>query len=281
MKNHLTRTEVRKPARTGGTIILAAICSIAMLVPPLASSQGVATPGGISSDQADAILIELKAIRSLLEKIEKQGTTKAQQAKKPTTATVAITGQPSMGRPEAPVTVVEFTDYQCPFCLRFIKTTFPTLKEKYIDTGKVRWVAHNLPLGFHPHARKAAQAALCAGDQGKFWEMRTKLFENPQKLDVKYLPGYARDLSLDEATFDACLNGDSHLADIDREAKAANAVNLSGTPSFIIGKTASDEISGRVIVGAQPLNAFESAIKEALEQAAKPQANTGRKPADS
>jgi len=281
MKNYLTRNGVRKPARATGKIIPAIACATAMLMSTIASPQEAAAPAGISSGQADAILIELKAIRSLLEKIEKQGSSQAKRAAKPTTAKVAIKGQPSMGSPEAPVTVVEFTDYQCPFCLRFIKTTFPTLKEKYIDTGKVRWVAYNLPLSFHPHARKAAQAALCAGDQGKFWEMRTKLFENPKKLDVKFLPGYAGDLSLDVAAFETCLNGDSHLAEIDREAKAANAVHLTGTPSFIVGKTARTEISGRVIIGAQPLNAFETAIKAALEQHAKPTQPKAAKPADS
>jgi protein-disulfide isomerase len=280
MKNHLTRTGVGKPARAAVKIIPAIACATAMLMSTIASPQEAAAPAGITGGQADAIIIELKAIRTLLEKIEKQGSGKEKQAAKPTTAKVAVSGQPSMGSPEAPITVVEFTDYQCPFCLRFIKSTFPSLKEKYIDTGKVRWVALNLPLSFHPHARKAAQAALCAGDQGKFWEMRTVLFQNPQKLGVEFLPGYARDLSLDVAAFEACLKGDSHLADIERETKAANAVRLTGTPSFIIGKTAPDEISGRVIVGAQPLNAFESAISQALEQHAKPTQPKTTKPAD-
>ncbi|MGD2138089.1 MAG: thioredoxin domain-containing protein, partial [Gammaproteobacteria bacterium] len=246
-------------------LVLAAFLG-SLFLSTAASPQEAAAPAAIPADTADAILIELRAIRALLENIEKQGSSKTKRAARPATAKVAISGQPAMGDPEAPVTVVEFTDYQCPFCLRFTENTFPALKEKYIDTGKVRWVAFNLPMSFHPHARKAAQAALCAGDQGMFWEMRTVLFQNPQKLDEKYLPGYAGDLSLDVAAFEACLNGDSHLADIEREAKAANAVRLTGTPSFIIGKTASDEISGRVIIGAQKLTAFESAIQQALEQ---------------
>ena len=78
--------------------------------------------------------------------------------------------------------MVEFADYQCPFCLRFMRTTFPHLKRKYIDTGKVRWVALNLPLPFHKDARKAAH---CAGEQDRFWEMREILFRNPQRLNVE------------------------------------------------------------------------------------------------
>ena len=171
-----------------------------------------------------------------------------------------------MGAADAPVTVVEFTDYQCPYCLRFTRTTFPLLKSKYIDTGKVRWVALNLPLPFHKDAIKAAQAAHCAGEQGKFWEMRRVLFENPQKLNVTYLPAHAATLSLDIEAFNACLQSNRHLDEIAQDAKDANAVKLTGTPSFIIGKSAKDEIFGQIVVGAQPMNKFEAAITAALAQ---------------
>ena len=219
----------------------------------------------ITGSTADAILKELKEIRQVLEKIEKQGG-RAKGPSKPTTARVSIKGKQVMGAADAPVTVVEFADYQCPFCLRFTKTTFPLLKQKYIDTGKVRWVALNLPLPFHKDARKAAQAAHCAGEQDKFWEMRELLFRNPQKLNTENLPTHAGTLSLDITAFNECLQSDRHLAEIDQDAKDANAVRLTGTPSFIIGKTASDEIIGDVIIGAQPMNKFDAAINKALGQ---------------
>jgi len=155
----------------------------------------------ITGSTADAILKELKEIRQVLEKIEKQGGRVAQQPSKPTTARVSIKGKQVMGAADAPVTVVEFADYQCPFCLRFTKTAFPLLKQKYIDTGKVRWVALNLPLPFHKDARKAAQAAHCAGEQDKFWEMRELLFRNPQKLNTENLPAHTATLSLDITAF--------------------------------------------------------------------------------
>ena len=219
----------------------------------------------ITQDSADAILRELKEIRRVLENIEKQGG-KAQRPSRPTTASVSIKDKQTMGADDAPVTVVEFTDYQCPFCLRFTKTTFPHLKKKYIDTGKVRWVGMNLPLAFHKDARKAAQAAHCAGEQEKFWEMRQVLFVNPQKLGKVHLPAHAESLSLDMDAFNKCLESERHLAQIDQEAKDANAVRLTGTPSFIVGKTASDKITGQVIIGAQPLNVFDAAIGKALKQ---------------
>jgi len=238
---------------------------------PLAATAGDAARG-VADRQADdsksiddAILEELKAIRQVLEKIEKQGLAGAQQRPaRPTTATVAIGNKPVMGSDSAPVTVVEFADYQCPYCLRFTKTTFPYLKRDYIDTGKVRWVALNLPLPFHKDARKAAQASHCAGEQGKFWEMREELFKNPQKLAAEHLPEHAASVGVDVEAFNACMASDRHLADIDQDAKDASAVSLTGTPSFIIGKTAGDKITGQVVIGAQPLNIFTAAIKKAL-----------------
>jgi protein-disulfide isomerase len=213
----------------------------------------------------DAILEELKAIRLLLEKIEQQGLARApQRPAKPTTATVSVRDKPAMGSERAPVTVVEFTDYQCPYCLRFARTTFPALKRDYIDTGKVRWVALNLPLKFHRDARKAAQAAHCAGEQGRFWEMRLALFENPQQLAPEHLPGHAAGIGLDVDAFNDCLASDRHLAAIDRDAEDANAVHLTGTPSFIVGKTAADRITGQVIIGAQPVRIFNAAIEKLL-----------------
>jgi len=248
---------------------LLAIMAFALV--PFAAIAGDAASGAVNrpADESKtvdaAILEELKAIRQLLEKIEKQGLGGAQQRPaRPTTATVAISNKPVMGSDSAPVTVVEFADYQCPYCLRFTKTTFPYLKRDYIDTGKVRWVALNLPLPFHKDARKAAQAAHCAGEQGKFWEMREQLFMNPQQLAAEQLPGHAASVGVDVKAFNACLASDRHLDEIDQDAKDASAVRLTGTPSFIIGRTASDKITGQVVIGAQPLNIFNAAIKKAL-----------------
>ena len=217
----------------------------------------------ISQNTADAILKELKEIRRVLEKIEKQGGRAGQRKSGPTTARVSTRGKQSMGSKDAPVTIVEFTDYQCPFCLRFSKTTFPILKRKYIDTGKVRWVALNLPLPFHKDATKAAH---CAGEQGKFWEMREELFKNPQKLNVTYLPAHASTLSLNLEAFNSCLQSTRHLDAIAKEAKDANAVRLTGTPSFIIGKTSDDVVSGPVLIGALPLNRFDATISKVMAQ---------------
>ena len=237
------------------------------LVPPACIAGDAAeTAAGTT---VDAILEELQAIRQLLEKIEQQGLSgDMQRPSKPTTATVTISNKPAMGSPSAPVTVVEFSDYQCPYCLRFLKTTFPYLKRDYIDTGKVRWVALNLPLAFHTDARKAAQAAHCAGEQDKFWEMREVLFRNPRKLAIEHLPDHAARVGLDIGTFTACLASDRHLATIDQEATDAQAMHLTGTPGFIVGKSAGDRVTGSVIIGAQPLNVFNALLQKTMKDAA-------------
>ncbi|HYQ71560.1 MAG TPA: thioredoxin domain-containing protein [Gammaproteobacteria bacterium] len=253
---------------------LLAVLLISLVIPTAYAGDSTAATAGNAVDEA--ILKELKAIREVLEKIEKQGLAGAQKRpSRPTTASVAISNKPVMGSASAPVTVVEFADYQCPYCLRFTRTTFPYLKRDYIDTGKVRWVALNLPLPFHKDAKKAAQAAHCAGEQDKFWEMREELFKNPQKLAPEYLPGHASSAGVaDIEAFNVCLASDRHVADIEQDAKDAGAVRLTGTPSFIIGKTASDKITGAVVIGAQPLNVFTAAINKALGED-----TTAKKPA--
>ncbi len=238
----------------------------AMLIGLFPLAGHTADPAAVSGDSTEAaILEELKAIRQLLEKIEKQGSNSVKQApSRPTTATVTISGKPFMGSETAPVTVVEFTDYQCPYCLRFIKTAFPHLKRDYIDTGKVRWVALNLPLAFHKDAKKAAQAAHCAGEQDKFWDMRQVLFRNPNKLAAAQLPEHAASLGLDIDAFKACLASNRYLDEIEQDASDARAMGLTGTPSFVIGRSAGDSISGQVVIGAQPLTVFTAAINKLL-----------------
>jgi protein-disulfide isomerase len=228
---------------------------------------GGPTPPAMTSDQADAILEELSAMRGVLEKIEQQGSAVARTPSRPPapppTARVAATG-PALGSESSPVTVVEFTDYQCPYCRRFHQTTFPELKKRYVDTGKVRWVVRNLPLGFHPDARPAALAAHCAGDQGKYWEMRDTLFSNSASLGRDALEGYAASMKLDLAAFNACLDNEVHLPQIDTDASEANRVRITGTPTFVIGPSGEDTVNGRRVVGAQSLAVFQAEIDRLL-----------------
>jgi len=217
---------------------------------------------GLTREQGDAILQELRSIRELLQKQQKPA-----RPRKPTSARVSIGDSPALGQDDAPVTMVEFTDYQCPYCKRFHDSTFKKLQEKYIDTGKLRYVSMDLPLSFHQQARPAAHAARCAAEQDSFWQMRTTLFSNPRALGKDALIGYAADLSLDTQAFQACLEDKRHEQGISRDIKIARGAGFTGTPSFVIGKNVGGQVSGAVLIGAKSLAEFENQIERHLPKA--------------
>ncbi len=178
---------------------------------------------------------------------------------------VAIATGQAMGSASAPLVLIEFTDYQCPYCRNFAVSTFPALKTKYIDTGKVQFVSRDFPLDFHPNAMIAAHAARCAADQGKYWELRTVLFTNNTALQKDKLLGYARDLSLDVPKFQQCLDQETHGASIRADLSDALAAGVEGTPTFVLGRRSpSGTIEGVRIVGAQPVAVFDAKIAELL-----------------
>src|SRR5579875_1694236 len=161
----------------------------------------------------------------------------------------------SVGPSNAPVTIVEFSDYQCPYCQRAESTVKEVLK-KYGD--KVRLVYMDFPLPFHQNALKAAQAARCAGDQGKYWQFHDALFADQSKLDQAGLKATAGKLKLNTKKFDECIAGNLHLDQINKSREEGSAIGVDGTPTFII--------DGRLISGAQPASEFESIIDEELDQ---------------
>ena len=160
---------------------------------------------------------------------------------------------PSKGDAGAPITIVEFSDYECPFCGR-AEPTVKEVMEQY--KGKVRLVYREYPLSIHEHAQKAAEAALCADEQGKYWEMHEKLFANQRALTVDKLKSYARDLSLDTTKFDKCLDGGDKAKSVEASLKAGEDVGVSGTPAFFI--------NGRPLFGAVPAERFKEIIDAEL-----------------
>lgn len=228
---------------------------------------GSAWAEGITREQGDAILKELKQIRKELEEIKKQNLRAPRRGPaRPLTAKVTTNGSPSLGDPKAPITLVEFTDYQCPFCRKFYTNTLPEIKKQYIDTGKVRFVLRDLPLGFHANARPAAKAAHCAGEQGKFWEMHDALFEGGGRLNRKDFVHYAEKIGMEDFPFQECLASDRHKESIDRDIADAGKASINGTPGFVLGKTAENEIEGSLISGAQSFTSFKRLIDRLLAQ---------------
>jgi protein-disulfide isomerase len=233
-----------------------------------AESVTINMPEGMTRDQADAILNELKSIHQLLSNPPATRAAAAAPAAPAPTEHVKMsvgTGWYSMGRDDAPVTMVEFTDYQCPFCRRFETDSFAKLKTEYIDTGKVRFVSRDLPLEFHPNAPGAAVAARCAGEQNKFWEMRdAMMLDTATDLGSESILKYGQKTNLDMTAFSACLKEKKFTSAIQKDTADAGALGISGTPSFVIGKTDKTEIAGVRIVGAVPFAVFDSTIKDML-----------------
>jgi protein-disulfide isomerase len=220
----------------------------------------------ITQQQADDILKELRAIRQALERISPP--TPVAPAPAPKVKLNDVSGY-VLGRPNAPVTVVEFTDLQCPFCNRFSTTTFKQIKAAYIDTGLVRFVTRDFPLDMHQSAEMAARASRCAGEQGKFWELRTLLVDNASRLSPDFILGSADTLKMDGKAFRQCLDSKRYQADIQKDLDDARSVGVEGTPTFVIGRTPGEgqPLDGVRIVGAQPFQVFEAKFKELLPAA--------------
>jgi protein-disulfide isomerase len=180
---------------------------------------------------------------------------------------VAAASAPAKGPANARVTIVEFSDYQCPFCARFHTATLPQIQKEYIETGKVRHVFRNMPLeAIHPQAFKAHEAALCANDQGKYWEMHDQLFANQRALQPQQLIGHAKTVGLDPAAFQTCLDSGKHAALIRADLDEAERLGLNGTPAFLIGVNGPDgKVKNvRFVSGARPFADFKAAIEAAL-----------------
>ena len=225
-----------------------------------------ANPEGMTKQQADEILKELKDIYQLLERHQPAAAERPQPIA-PVSDKVVMSVTPGwsvLGRDDAPVTMVEFADYRCPFCRKFHAETFAELKRNYIDTGQVRYISRDLPLEFHPNAPSAALAARCAGEQHKFWEMRELMVENAATLNPDSILQYGKDAKLNMPAFRACLGDRKYSSAIQKDIADAGALGITGTPSFVVGRTGKDQIEGVRIVGAVPYNAFETVINKLL-----------------
>ena len=169
---------------------------------------------------------------------------------------VKYDGAPILGEEDAPVTMVEFSDFQCPYCARFFEQTFPQLKENYIKTGKVKLAFRHLPLSFHQYAQKTAEASECANEQGKFWEYHDTVFNNQDQLSDTILSTWAGEIGLDVKKFDDCLESGKYKEKVQADSNDAGSYGVSGTPSFFV--------NGKLLVGAQPYEAFQQVIDAEL-----------------
>jgi protein-disulfide isomerase len=174
---------------------------------------------------------------------------------------------PVMGDAQAQVAIIEFSDYQCPYCKRFIDQTFTKLKSNYVDNGKVKYLARDFPLAFHKQAQGAAIAANCSLEQNAYWPMRSALFKNVQKLGDPLYQQTAAELSLELGKFSECLADKTMVDKIAQDIAYGRSLGVRGTPSFVIGRIENDQlITPKLVVGAQSYETFALVLNELLAQ---------------
>jgi protein-disulfide isomerase len=183
---------------------------------------------------------------------------------------ISADDDPIIGSPDAPITIIEFTDFQCPFCARFHTQTLPLILEEYIDQGKVKLVVRDFPIqSIHPNAVAASVASECANEQGKVKEMHDMLFYNQNEWNkqetvdaLSLFSQYAVEIQLEQETFDSCLNSGKYLEEIKKDLDDGRDYGVSGTPGFFIGN---DQIGYVELKGAQPFDSFKKVIDAQLD----------------
>lgn len=257
-EDFISNTSPKKSTPTGIIIALVAVVAVAAFFAGLYFSN-LDTNQVTKSDLDDAISrIESKIGNNL-----PSPTLPLQPVK------ISLDDDPIRGNPDAPITIVEFSDYQCPFCARFYAQTLPLLLEEYIDEGKVNLVYRDFPVQrIHPNALAAAAAAECADDQGKYWEYHDTLFEKQNawaKLDsnsaISTFSQFATEIELEQQQFDNCLKSGKYLEEVQADFSDGKNYQVTGTPGFFIGN---EDIGFVKIIGAKPYDAFKKVIDAQL-----------------
>jgi protein-disulfide isomerase len=233
-----------------------------------------AQTAGESSDVA-ALRKEIEALKARQQALEQQvGQLLAalNQARDPQPQNVAINvaNAPFKGKPDAKVTMIEFSDFQCPFCGRHVRETMPLVDREYIQTGKVRYVFRDFPIdSLHPQAAKGHEAVNCAGEQGRYWEMWERLFANPRQMSPPELVEHGRAVGVDPVRLKQCLDSGKYTAAVNASVQEAVNLGATGTPIIFLGLTepGSNTVKAvRVIRGAYPFERFKQVIDSLLTQ---------------
>lgn len=238
-----------------GVIIAVAIASF------FAGSYSTINSNQISEEKLDEVLakLELKILQNQLP---------SEQPKSP--VKISVDNDPVIGNPDAPITIIEFSDFQCPFCARFHIQTLPLILQDYIDQDKVKLVFRDFPIqSIHPNALPAAVAAECANEQGEFRKMHDMLFNNQNEWNnqetvnaISIFSQYADAIQLDQETFDSCLSSGKYIEEIRKDLDDGREYGVTGTPGFFVGN---DQLGYVELKGAQPFDSFKKIIDAQLD----------------
>jgi protein-disulfide isomerase len=229
---------------------------------------GCATPGESANDIArlNKEVADLKREVAVLSRRVEQlsGGSKVQRPPQ-IRQSVSFAGNPRLGSSDAKIAMIEFSDFQCPFCRRYHNRTFDQIKQRYVDTGKLIYVYRDFPLPSHRQAPMAAVAANCAGKQGAYWAMQRSLYAPGAQLSRDYYLSSAKRLGLKPKKFEKCLSDRSQMDEVTRDTRYGASLGIRGTPAFFIGRVDGEKIvEVTPVIGAQPLSAFTRAIDQAL-----------------
>lgn len=176
------------------------------------------------------------------------------------------TDTPLLGDEAARIAIVEFSDFECPYCANFHTQTFSRLRSDYVDQGKIRYAVRHLPLDFHKNAKSAAIAASCAAQQDMFWEMQGELFTNQKQLGPDLYTGIADRLGLDAAAFEKCLGSEEALARVNSDLGYAASIGVTGTPTFFVGRLEGNRlVDATKIVGSASFDSFRTTVEQLLQ----------------
>jgi protein-disulfide isomerase len=217
-------------------------------------------------DEVARLNAQQQQILASLDELKRMIKGPGQAALKPP-ETMSVAGEPFKGQPGATLAIIEYADFECPFCRRFEHDVYPQIRDNYIATGKVKYFHRDMPLPFHEGAMPAARAAHCASEQGKFWEMHDSLLGDAASLGAADIDERAGKLGLNVSELDACISSDRFADIIQRSVAEATQMQISGTPTFIIG-TLDDQGNlmsvKTTVVGAYPFGTFKAAIDPLL-----------------
>jgi protein-disulfide isomerase len=226
--------------------------------------------GQVSREEFEELKAEIETLKEQLQDLTRGARARGSAAQEAAFkgAVVTVDGGAIHGKQDARVTIVEFSDYQCVFCARHSRDTFPQIDREYIQTGRVRYVVRDFPIeSIHPQAFKAHEAAHCAGEQGKQWAMHEKLFSNQRALSVSDLTAHAQSLGLEMPRFEKCLSSGQYAARIRQSFEEGRRLGVRATPTFFIGLAESNNSTVKAmqrVIGAQPYSAFKAAIDQVL-----------------
>ncbi len=249
----------KKSTPTGMIVALVAVVAIAAFF------------AGSYFSNLDSDIVTKSDLENAISRLEsKIGNTQQASPQAPQPVKISIDDDPIRGDPNAPITIVEFSDFQCPFCARFHLQTLPLIIEEYIEEGKVNLVYRDFPIqSIHPNALPAAVAAECANEQGRYWEYHDMLFEKQNgwnRLDsntaISTFSQYATDVGLEQQQFDSCLGSGKYLEEVRGDLSDGRDYGITGTPGFFIGN---DEIGFVKLSGAQPFDSFKKIIDAQLD----------------